>query len=63
MRSPCLLRDACSALDALIDRACRNKELPCLHVGCGNSDLSEGMAANGSYRHIINVDISAVVIK
>lgn len=32
----------------------------CLHVGCGNSGLSEGLAHDGF--HVTNVDISSVVI-
>ncbi|WIA36651.1 hypothetical protein OEZ86_007935 [Tetradesmus obliquus] len=49
-----------SALASLIRETCERKE-PCLHVGCGNSGLSEGMVHDGY--QVINVDISGVVIE
>eukprot|EP00798_Chlamydomonas_sp_ICE-L_P004871 gene4871-34634_t len=36
--------------------------LPCLHLGCGNSDIQNGMAADGFVK-VTNVDISGVVIQ
>mmetsp|Transcript_79303 Transcript_79303/g.220521 ORF Transcript_79303/g.220521 Transcript_79303/m.220521 type:complete len:350 (-) Transcript_79303:27-1076(-) len=39
-----------------------NRELRILHVGCGNSLLSEEMYDDG-YKHIVNTDISAVAIE
>ena len=36
-----------SALQQLICATCWNRNLPMLHVGCGNSGLSEGMARDG----------------
>lgn len=35
--------------------------LPCLHVGCGNSTIQEGMVEDG-WVDVVNVDISSVVI-
>lgn len=41
-------------------RAYAKKRWPLLHVGCGNSDLQEGLAEDGY--HVVNIDISPVVI-
>ncbi|KAF6261393.1 S-adenosyl-L-methionine-dependent methyltransferase [Scenedesmus sp. NREL 46B-D3] len=49
-----------SALASLIQETC-TRDGPCLHVGCGNSGLSEGMVLDGY--QVVNVDISGVVIE
>jgi len=41
--------------------SCLRKDLPCLHVGCGNSTLQDGMSKDG-FMSVTNVDISPVVI-
>ncbi|KAF5833501.1 S-adenosyl-L-methionine-dependent methyltransferase [Dunaliella salina] len=41
--------------------SCLPKDLPCLHVGCGNSTLQDGMSKDG-FLSVTNVDISPVVI-
>lgn len=48
------------ALKHLITRYC-NSESPCLQVGCGNSVIQEGMAADGFT--VENIDISHEVIE
>lgn len=48
------------ALRALICGALVRKDLPCLHIGCGNSTLQEGLASDGY--NVCNIDISGVVI-
>eukprot|EP00195_Chlamydomonas_chlamydogama_P006454 CAMPEP_0202899936 /NCGR_PEP_ID=MMETSP1392-20130828/9339_1 /ASSEMBLY_ACC=CAM_ASM_000868 /TAXON_ID=225041 /ORGANISM="Chlamydomonas chlamydogama, Strain SAG 11-48b" /LENGTH=421 /DNA_ID=CAMNT_0049586239 /DNA_START=342 /DNA_END=1607 /DNA_ORIENTATION=+ len=49
------------ALRAICGDHLIRKDLPCLHLGCGNSILQEGLATDG-FVQVVNVDISPVVI-
>ena len=49
-----------AALHAFLRAAMTQPALPVLHVGCGNSDLCDGLGAEGT--PVVNVDISAVVV-
>ncbi|GAX72762.1 hypothetical protein CEUSTIGMA_g218.t1 [Chlamydomonas eustigma] len=46
----------------LLEHLLEWKLLPCLHIGCGNSNLQEGLVSDG-FVNVWNVDISPIVIE